>query len=732
MNDRQPSPGSSSSSPSPSSSSLFSSLKSPLSSSYSTSSSSSSSSLSAASSSHSSTIHVPDPCTREELFQTTLGGTRSAPLIPRLSSDPDPLLQPTTNSLPAYIAAEGGPARRLARLKAIWQKLPRGDPRALSNDGNNEGGVRASPTPMELNLVSEDVVGEPEGGGAARGGKHAAGVEGYGLTPERASLLRTLYLEELASRCGGVENGKGVDVKGKSKAVDWDGFVRYADDKEKELWNIFHKELDLDGNGHLDADEWATALAKSGIHLSPNTLQEFIVFLTSSPHSKTVSYPEFRDFLLLMPRAASTAEIYRYYEVRRFDTDSRGASRITMEGDVSLSGEDIPSSRRASPPRSLEAPSPSPSLTIPGDSSPSYSSTNDSATAQLPVDHHPAYSESTDHDHEHEHGEEEEEDEQHAFVGSTAIRFFLAGGVAGVVSRTATAPFDRLKVYFITAAPEQLLGAPPPAAAKAAGDAVAHAVKNGGASAAAGVVGRAIVSLYRGGGIKAFWVGNGLNSAKILPESAIKFMSYETSKRFFAKYYDHVDDPRDISGVSRFISGGIGGITSQLAIYPVETVKTQLMSTKGSGHVLVSMRNLYANGGIPAFYRGLVIGLVGVFPYSAIDMSTFEALKIAYSKSTGKEEPSVLAMLAFGSVSGSVGATSVYPLNLVRTRLQASGSSGHPQKYDGMMDVVRITYAREGWKGFYKGLMPTLAKVVPAVSISYVVYEKSKKGLGVT
>lgn len=92
-------------------------------------------------------------------------------------------------------------------------------------------------------------------------------------------------------------------------------------------------------------------------------------------------------------------------------------------------------------------------------------------------------------------------------------------------------------------------------------------------------------------------------------------------------------------------------------------------------------------------------------------MSTFEALKLAYLKSTGKEEPGVLALLAFGSVSGSVGATSVYPLNLVRTRLQASGSSGHPERYTGMFDVAQKTYARDGWRGFYRGLLPTLAKV---------------------
>jgi solute carrier family 25 phosphate transporter 23/24/25/41 len=92
-------------------------------------------------------------------------------------------------------------------------------------------------------------------------------------------------------------------------------------------------------------------------------------------------------------------------------------------------------------------------------------------------------------------------------------------------------------------------------------------------------------------------------------------------------------------------------------------------------------------------------------------MSTFEALKLAYLRSTGKEEPGVLDLLAFGSISGSVGATSVYPLNLVRTRLQASGSSGHPALYTGVWDVATKTMEMEGWRGFYRGLLPTLAKV---------------------
>lgn len=202
------------------------------------------------------------------------------------------------------------------------------------------------------------------------------------------------------------------------------------------------------------------------------------------------------------------------------------------------------------------------------------------------------------------------------------------------------------------------------------------------------------------------------------------------SKRMFAKYVDHVADSRDISGLSRFLSGGIGGISSQLAIYPVETLKTRVMSSHSpkSGHgmelLMATARSMYTQGGVRAYYRGLGTGLVGVFPYSAIDMSTFEGIKLFYLKYTQKDDPGVFALLAFGSISGSVGATTVYPLNLIRTRLQASGTPAHPMLYASFFDAAMQTYQKEGVRGFYRGLLPSLAKVVPAVSISYVVYEQ--------
>ncbi|EPT03749.1 hypothetical protein FOMPIDRAFT_149969 [Fomitopsis schrenkii] len=585
---------------------------------------------------------------KRELYEACLTGAQDRPYIPRLRSDP-PSYQHIPHSLQEFRAQEG-PDARDRRLRDLWSRLPQRDPHHEDDDSVQLAGSGADgPTVL------------------------ADGA----LTAETARGMQAMYEAELRSRCGAHTSGFF------HRGVSWSEFRKYADAKEAELWRIFHDELDLDGNDRLDSEELMHALQRAGIQLSPSTLAEFMTFIASSSHSHAITFPEFRDFLLLMPRKASPKEIFQYYEVRKVASDeARGAARVNMEGDVTLSAEDMSNSHAAAAQQHTDTPLED-----------LYEGDEEEDEFDDEVDHHSW------------------------FEGSTAAKFLAAGGAAGAVSRTCTAPFDRLKIFLITRPPD--LGG-----VSLSSKAPVRGVR---------AIGSAVARIYSEGGVRAFWTGNGLSVAKILPESAIKFLTYESSKRMFAQHWDHVDDPRDISGVSRFLSGGIGGISSQLTIYPIETLKTQMMSSTGQTKRTLAgaAKKVYAMGGARAFYRGLSIGLVGVFPYSAIDMSTFEALKLAYIRSTGKEEPGVLAILSFGSVSGSIGATSVYPLNLVRTRLQASGSSGHPQRYTGIMDVAQTTYARDGWRGFYRGLLPTLAKVVPAVSISYVVYESTKRKLGV-
>ncbi|CAA3026977.1 calcium-binding mitochondrial carrier S -2-B-like [Olea europaea subsp. europaea] len=91
-------------------------------------------------------------------------------------------------------------------------------------------------------------------------------------------------------------------------------------------------------------------------------------------------------------------------------------------------------------------------------------------------------------------------------------------------------------------------------------------------------------------------------------------------------------------------------------------------------------------------------------------------------------EPGPLVQLDCGTISGALGATCVYPMQVIRTRMQAQ-SMNTDAAYKGMSDVFYRTFQREGLRGFYKGLFPNLLKVVPAASITYMVYEFMKKSL---
>lgn len=156
---------------------------------------------------------------------------------------------------------------------------------------------------------------------------------------------------------------------------------------------------------------------------------------------------------------------------------------------------------------------------------------------------------------------------------------------------------------------------------------------------------------------------------------------------------------------------------------------------QGNQLIIATAKKMYQTGGIRSSYRGLTMGLVGVFPYAAIDLGTFEGLKKALTRRNaalmGCDEedayPGNLTLGCIGAFSGAFGASIVYPINLLRTRLQAQGTVLHPPTYTGIVDVAQKTIKNEGVRGLFKGITPNLLKVVPSVSITYVVYENAKK-----
>ncbi|KAK7380698.1 hypothetical protein VNO78_33213 [Psophocarpus tetragonolobus] len=277
-----------------------------------------------------------------------------------------------------------------------------------------------------------------------------------------------------------------------------------------------------------------------------------------------------------------------------------------------------------------------------------------------------------------------------------ASSYLIAGGVAGAASRTTTAPLDRLKVMLQVQTTQ------------------AHIIP-------------AVKNIWKEGGFSGFFRGNGLNVLKVAPESAIRFYTYEMLKTFIVNAKGE-GAKADVGTMGRLAAGGMAGAVAQTAIYPLDLVKTRIQTYACGGGRFPSLgtlsKDIWVQEGPRAFYKGLIPSVLGIIPYAGIDLAAYETLKDMSKKYIlHDEEPGPLIQLGCGTVSGALGATFVYPLQVVRTRMQAQ------RAYMGMAEVFRRTFKHEGFRGFYKGLFPNLLKVVPSASITYLVYENMKKGL---
>ncbi|XP_054710447.1 calcium-binding mitochondrial carrier protein SCaMC-2-like [Uloborus diversus] len=278
-------------------------------------------------------------------------------------------------------------------------------------------------------------------------------------------------------------------------------------------------------------------------------------------------------------------------------------------------------------------------------------------------------------------------------------RHLVAGGLAGAVSRTCTAPLDRIKVFLQVRGTEY------------------------------SSISACLRHMLSEGGVKSLWRGNGINVMKIAPESALKFMAYEKAKRFIRGNSEH-----ELSIYERFAAGSMAGCISQTVIYPMEVLKTRLALRKTGQYKSIwdATCKIYKNEGPLSFYRGYVPNLIGIIPYAGIDLAIYETLKKAYVRSHPETtDPGILVLLGCGTVSSSCGQIASYPLALVRTRLQAQAVTSDT-KSDTMVGLFKTIVKREGVSGLYRGITPNFMKVAPAVSISYVVYEYSRRALGVS
>jgi len=456
------------------------------------------------------------------------------------------------------------------------------------------------------------------------------------------------------------------------------------------LKNLF-KKLDLNQDGRIDSKELAEGLHNMGyFHISNDQVEKFLKRSDSS-NSGDLSLEEFVEYL-------QKHEKQLHFVFSKLDTNKDG--RVTSS-EIKIAFKNLGINIGAEEAEKLVSRiADDNSLDISFEEWRDYLMFHPSSNIDEIIEYWRKESYLTQMDH----GEDVGDISDQLFAGIW-WRHLVAGGVAGAISRTCTAPLDRLKVLL------QVHG---------------------------GRKNTSLVQTFKymlnEGGVKGLWRGNGVNVLKIAPESAIKFWAYDEMKKHIKG-----NDNRDLFIYERLMAGSFAGAFSQTIIYPLEVMKTRLALRKtGEFKSLFDCATkIFKADGFKVFYKGYWPNLFGIIPYAGIDLAVYETLK-AYCIEKYVEEnksPNALMLLGCGTFSSCCGQLAAYPLALVRTKLQSqaglSDKLSLPKDQTHTLGLFRHIIRTEGLKGLYRGIVPNFCKVAPAVSISYYVYERTRSKLGV-
>lgn len=190
-----------------------------------------------------------------------------------------------------------------------------------------------------------------------------------------------------------------------------------------------------------------------------------------------------------------------------------------------------------------------------------------------------------------------------------------------------------------------------------------------------------------------------------------------------------------------FLSSAVAGALTQVLTNPIWVLKTRMLSSDRSAEgaypsMIAGARQIYATEGFRGFYRGLAVGLVGV-SHGAVQFAVYEPLKRIYIR--GKGLPERLdqsrgdgatarlaneATVAISTVSKLTAGAVTYPYQVLRSRLQNYNADERFGR--GIRGVASILWREEGIRGFYRGLIPGVVRVMPATWVTFLVYENMK------
>lgn len=276
---------------------------------------------------------------------------------------------------------------------------------------------------------------------------------------------------------------------------------------------------------------------------------------------------------------------------------------------------------------------------------------------------------------------------------SSTLRDFLinfaAGGVSGAISKTTTAPIERVKLIMQTQ------------------DANVKII-SGEIPRYTGII-NCFSRIYREQGLLSFWRGNFTNVLRYFPTQAFNFAFKDSIKSHLPKFNSKFDFWKAF-GIN-CLSGGIAGAGSLCIVYPLDYARTRLASDVGSGrkdfkglwHCLVKTSR--GPEGVRMIYNGFGISVISIIIYRGCYFGLFDTMDdmnpFKNSESTQLRLASTFAAAQFAAINC---AYISYPFDTVRRRIQMQSEKPREKwLYKNGRECFPKIYKTEGFTAFFKG-----------------------------
>eukprot|EP00698_Gefionella_okellyi_P018352 TRINITY_DN5493_c0_g1_i2.p2 TRINITY_DN5493_c0_g1~~TRINITY_DN5493_c0_g1_i2.p2 ORF type:complete len:318 (+),score=68.18 TRINITY_DN5493_c0_g1_i2:35-955(+) len=240
-----------------------------------------------------------------------------------------------------------------------------------------------------------------------------------------------------------------------------------------------------------------------------------------------------------------------------------------------------------------------------------------------------------------------------------------------------------------------------------------------------------LVKTVRNETVFGLFKGMGSPLVGVPPMYAVVFASYGWCAKLVR---DPATGDAPLSIWRTMLAGAGSGAITTVVTTPVEGIKARLQvqyhRPKGTpaefSGPFDAARKIFVKDGVKGLMRGFWPTFARDVPGSMSYFGAYEFVRRMFVPEGGTlNDVHPLALLFAGGMGGMANWMTIFPVDVVKSRVQTSSSD----QYKGMVDCFQKIVAKEGYGALFRGLAPCLVRAFPANAACFAAYELTMRVL---